>query len=151
MARITSDQYFLAMALLVAKRGTCARRQVGCVLVDSNNFVLATGYNGNPRGAPHCIEQPCEGAQYKGTGLGLDICEAIHAEQNALLQCKNTEEIEKAYVTLSPCMTCTKLLLNTTCKEIIFLEEYVDNKNPKRIWTYGETKRKWTKFTGTFI
>jgi dCMP deaminase len=102
------------------------------VLSDKHGFVLATGYNGNGRGQRHCIETPCSGAKYK-SGEGLEKCEAIHAEQNAILQCKNTEHIEKAYITVSPCVTCVKLLLNTSCKEIVYLEDYV-NKDAERIW-----------------
>ena len=130
--RPNKTTYFLAMAKLVSTRGTCARRRVGCVLVDKYGLVLATGYNGNGRGQGHCIDSPCEGAKYK-SGEGLEKCEAIHAEQNAILQCKNTEHIEKAYITLSPCVTCVKLLLNTSCKEIVYLEDYV-NKDAERIW-----------------
>ena len=130
--RPNKTTYFLAMAKLVSTRGTCARRRVGCVLVDKHGLVLATGYNGNGRGQGHCIDSPCEGAKFK-SGEGLEKCEAIHAEQNAILQCKNTEHIEKAYITLSPCVTCVKLLLNTSCKEIVYLEDYV-NKDAERIW-----------------
>ena len=130
--RPSKTTYFLAMAKLVSTRGTCGRRRVGCVLVDKHGFVAATGYNGNGRGQGHCIDKPCEGAKYK-SGEGLEKCEAIHAEQNAILQCKNTEHIEKAYITLSPCVTCVKLLLNTSCKEIVYLEDYV-NKDAERIW-----------------
>ena len=130
--RPSKTTYFLAMAKLVSTRGTCARRRVGCVLVAKHGLVLATGYNGNGRGQGHCIDKPCEGAKYK-SGEGLEKCEAIHAEQNAILQCKNTEHIEKAYITLSPCVTCVKLLLNTSCKEIVYLEDYV-NKDAERIW-----------------
>ena len=130
--RPNKTTYFLAMAKLVSTRGTCARRRVGCVLVDKHGLVLATGYNGNGRGQGHCIDSPCEGAKYK-SGEGLEKCEAIHAEQNAILQCKNTEHIEKAYITLSPCVTCVKLLLNTSYKEIVYLEDYI-NKDAERIW-----------------
>lgn len=148
LVRVDAQNYFLNMAELVSMRGTCARRQVGCILVDKNNLVLATGYNGNPRGHKHCTDSPCKGAKLKGTGLGLDVCEAIHAEQNALLQCKDVDKIKTAYITVSPCMTCVKLLLNTSCEEIVFMEEYIDNNNPKRMWQNG--KRKWTH-AGTVI
>mgnify|MGYP003132072480 FL=1 len=130
--RPSKDTYFLAMAKLVSTRGTCVRRKCGCILVDHIGRVLATGYNGNGRGQVHCTDHPCEGSKYK-SGEGLEKCEAIHAEQNAILQCTNTEEIEKAYITLSPCVTCVKLLLNTSCKEIVFLEEYI-NIDAERIW-----------------
>jgi dCMP deaminase len=75
-------------------------------------------------------------------GKGLDVCRAIHAEQNALLQCPDVYTIEKAYVTTSPCITCTKLLLNTSCKEIIFLEDY-PGEEAKRLWEMSG--RTWTK------
>lgn len=65
----------------------------------------------------------CPGAN-SPSGTNLDGCEAIHAEQNALLQCKDVHEIHTCAVTASPCITCVKLLLNTTCERIIFLEEY---------------------------
>ena len=128
------------MARLVSTRSTCVRRQVGCILVDKNNFVLATGYNGVGKGQVHCITTPCAGANFP-RGKGLDKCEAIHAEQNALLQCKDTQKISKAYITMSPCITCGKLLLNTSCQEIIFSEEWV-NLDAKRIWK--NARRLWT-------
>lgn len=121
--RIDRDTYFLEMAKLVAKRGTCARRQVGCVLVSGRHHVLATGYNGGAAGMSHCIEEPCPGAE-KPSGSFLNECEAIHAEQNALLQCRDVYEIKTCYCTTAPCITCTKLLLNTSCTRIIFLEDY---------------------------
>lgn len=131
-SRPSVDEYFTDMAKLVSSRGTCCRRKVGCVLVNSKNHVLATGYNGKPRNMLHCIEDPCEGVNYP-SGQGLDSCFAVHAEQNAMLQCKDVYEIETAYITASPCITCVKLLLNTSCKRIVFIEEYPHDE-PKRLW-----------------
>lgn len=111
------------MATLVAKRSTCARRAVGCVLTNSMGHVLATGYNGVARGRPHCIDTPCSGAEMP-SGTGLHLCEAIHAEQNALIQCRNINEIDTAYVTASPCIQCMRLLTNTSVRRIVFIEEY---------------------------
>lgn len=121
--RLSKDEYFTEMAALVSQRATCARRRVGCVLVNSRGHVLATGYNGVPSGSAHCIDSPCPGAAYP-SGEGLDHCEAVHAEQNALLQCRDVFDIETAYVTTMPCMTCTKLLLNTSCQRIVYIESY---------------------------
>lgn len=124
MTRPTPDQYFLSMAKLVATRGTCCRRQVGCVLVNSMNRVLSTGYNGRYAGAPHCNEGfPCEGADLP-SGTGLDKCEALHAESSALLFCSNVYEIETCYVTVTPCIDCTKMLLNTSCQRIVAASIY---------------------------
>lgn len=123
--RPSVNEYFINMAHLVATRGTCCRRKVGCVLTDKNKYVLATGYNGRPKGFMHCSEgEPCIAAAVP-SGCNLDGCEALHAEQNALLQCKDAQAIETAYVTLFPCLTCTKLLLNTSCKRIVYSEDYV--------------------------
>lgn len=65
---------------------------------------------------------------------GQDSCEAVHAEQNALLQCRDPWTIDTAYVTLSPCKACLKLLLGTSCRRIVFLEEHVDPM-PRELWT----------------
>lgn len=133
MTRPQIDVYFSDMARLVSTRGTCHRRKVGCILVDKNNYVIATGYNGRPRGFTHCHgEHKCPGA-LSPSGTNLDACEAIHAEQNALLQCKDTQAIKAAYVTAFPCITCIKLLLNTSCERIVYAEEYPHSR-AKEMW-----------------
>lgn len=121
--RPSIDEYFAEMTRLAARRSTCVRRSVGCVLVDANHHVLATGYNGVPRGVPHCIDQRCPGAS-QVSGTGLTLCQAVHAEANALLQCSDVQKIHTAYVTASPCITCMRMLANTGVKRIVFLEEY---------------------------
>ena len=131
--RPTVDEYFLAMAILVSKRSTCLRRRVGSVLTDSSNHVLATGYNGTASGQRHCLDFPCPGANAK-SGEKLDECYAIHAEQNALLQCRDVRTIYTCYTTTAMCVTCTKLLLNTTCKRIVFLESYPQSIISQSLW-----------------
>lgn len=74
----------------------------------------------------------CSGASAP-SGQNLDACQAIHAEQNAMLQCRDVYAIHTAYVTTSPCMTCVKLLLNTTCERIVFVEEY-SHPEARRLW-----------------
>ena len=132
MERLSKDEYFSELARLVSRRSTCKRRSVGCVLVNRLGHILATGYNGVPRGHAHCIDTPCAGANLP-SGTGLDTCEAIHAEQNALLQCKDVMEIHTAYVTAMPCMTCTKLLLNTGCQRIVYVEPY-PHEAARQLW-----------------
>lgn len=121
--RPTSDEYFLQMAELVAHRATCIRRRVGCVLVDSNNHVLATGYNGTSRGAPHCTDRPCVGATLP-SGQGLHLCQAIHAEINALVQCRDIDAIHSVYCTASPCVSCMRVIVGTGVTRIVFRELY---------------------------
>ncbi len=117
------DNWFLEIAQVVAKRGTCIRRKVGCVITNSDNHILSTGYNGVPKNMEHCINKPCKGA-YSESTKDLELCNAVHAEQNALLQCPNIKDIYNIYITISPCIHCIKLIMNTSCKRIIYLEEY---------------------------
>ena len=144
--RPTKYEYFLNMAKLVSSRGTCLRRKVGCVLINARGHVLATGYNGVASGERHCNhEEPnplnlkpdypfaCEGSQ-SPSGQNLDACKAIHAEQNALLQCRDAWDIEICFVTTSPCITCVKLLMNTSCGMIVFGEPYA-HEGAKDLWT----------------
>jgi len=128
------DEYFMAMARLAASRSTCVRRSVGCVLVDARKHVLATGYNGVAAGAEHCnavglrvsFPQACPGIDAP-SGQGLDQCRAVHAEQNAILQCADPYAISTAYVTAFPCSSCTKLLLNTSCTRVVYGTPYGDD------------------------
>jgi dCMP deaminase len=117
------DTYFSAICKAISERGSCGRRQVGCVLVDADNKILSTGYNGPACGMPNCIDHPCPG-RFLPSGEGLDLCEAIHAEQNALLQCPDTTKIHTAYCSASPCVHCVKLLMNTSCVRVVFSEKY---------------------------
>ena len=140
--RLTQDEYLMSLAVVAAQRTTCIRRAVGCVLADSKGKVLSIGYNGVARGMPHCNEgHYCQGHD---SDTGKDLCEAVHAEQNALLQCKDVEAIAVAYVTLSPCISCLKLLINTGCKRIVIATEW-DDPRPKQLW--HKLKRKWEVIT----
>jgi len=149
IVRPTLDQYLMGLAKLAAERTTCIRRGVGCVLANAHGHILAVGYNGVTAGMPHCNEerpgldhwQQAERlVEYfphacKGHDLppGQDSCEAVHAEQNALLQCRDPWEIETAYVTLSPCKSCMKLLLNTSCKRLVIAAKHTDIA-PLELW-----------------
>ena len=125
MKRESKNQYFLKIATLVSSRSTCPRRSVGCVIINPYGHIKATGYNGVPKGFPHCTDTPC-GGQDSSSGTNLNSCMATHAEQNALLQCDNTMDIDTIYLTTSPCITCAKLIANTSCKTVIYSEEYSD-------------------------
>lgn len=140
--RPTFDEYFTLISAVVATRSTCARRKVGAVLVDKHNRIIGTGYNGVARGLPHCSDDPCPGALLK-SGSGLDSCEAIHAEVNALINCNDHLAIDTCYCTASPCISCTKMLMNTSCKRIVFIEEYPTN--GKHLWDM--LSRKWEKLS----
>ena len=166
MTRISRDEWGLRLAEVVALRATCLRRSVGCVLTDKHGFVLSTGYNGRAIGLPHCnhpiiIEGPqmpsgiwvqdvetfpytCPGA-HAASGTNLDGCEAIHAECNSLLQCREVQAIRNCYVTVSPCVSCVKLLLNTSCERIVFRAAYANENGEaaRRLWG-----RDWKELKG---
>ena len=151
--RPNRDQWAMEMAVSTAKRATCLRRSVGAVLLNSYGHVVSTGYNGVASGQPHCNHHDrfhptahpyaCPGA-HSASGTNLDGCHAIHAEQNALLQCRDVYTIDSCYVTTSPCMTCAKLLLNTSCKRIIFLTSYPGFKSVEELWK--SAGRSWEKY-----
>ena len=122
---------FLRMAKVLSEQATCARRNVGCILVDEHNYIVGSGYNGPAHGLIHCIDFPCAGSCHD-SGQALDRCEAIHAEQNALMQCVDIHKIAITYVTASPCMHCMKMLLNTSCELIVF--EQVYNDGALKLW-----------------
>lgn len=145
--RPNPDEYFMAMACLCATRGTCTRRRVGCVLVDKDNKVLATGYNGKPMGFDHCTEDPldCPGAFAK-SGTNLVGCGAIHAEANALLQCNDRAAIHTVYCTTAPCWECTKLFLNTGAQRIVYLEHYAQANQAGELWRKRMPFNSWSKF-----
>lgn len=123
------DEYFLEMAKLVAKRSTCIRRSVGAVLVKDKR-ILATGYNGAPRGLKHCIDMGCMRQKLNiPSGERHELCRALHAEQNALIQA-SLYGISVAgstlYSTNQPCVICAKMLINAGIKEIVIAEGYPD-------------------------
>lgn len=121
-SRLDFDTYCLSIAELVSKRSTCVRRAVGCVLTDTKNHIVATGYNGVPKGFTHCINKPCDGATYP-SGEGLDFCMAVHAEINALLQLRSDDSLT-CYLTTTPCVQCAKAICNSNVKRIVAKEWY---------------------------
>ena len=122
--------YFLDMAEQVSTRSTCLRRKVGCVLVRDKR-VVATGYNGAPSGAPHCDATGCLRQQMGiPSGQRLDICRASHAEANAISQCARhgvSTDGATAYVTVTPCSACAKLLVQAGVKCVVYRGAYPDD------------------------
>jgi len=120
----------MRIAMLAATRSTCLRRQVGAVIVRDKR-VLATGYNGSPAGLKHCLDIGCLRDELGiPSGERHELCRAIHAEQNAIVQAATSgTSIEGAtlYCTTSPCVLCVKVLINSGIKEIYAGEGYPDD------------------------
>ena len=123
------DRYFMSLAKKVASRSTCLRRQVGAVLVLENR-VLATGYNGAPSGLPHCEELGCLRDMLRvPSGERQELCRALHAEQNALIQAAIYGVSVKGatlYCTHRPCITCAKILVNAGVARVVYEGGYPD-------------------------
>jgi len=115
------------IAHVVATRGNCLRRQVAAVIVKDQR-IISTGYNGTPRGVKNCFEGGCPRCASNppsGTGLGECICS--HAEENAITQAAY-HGIPLAgssiYCTLSPCITCAKMIINAGISKVVYEGEY---------------------------
>lgn len=122
MNRMTRDEYHAQLTKLVAKRSTCPRKRVGALLV-KNNRVISTGYNGSPSGMPHCDDVGCEIGPHGG-------CQrTVHAEANAIaFAAKEGISTDGAilYLTMEPCLSCAKLIINAGIREVYCLGRYRD-------------------------
>ncbi|MCR4804867.1 MAG: cytidine/deoxycytidylate deaminase family protein [Clostridia bacterium] len=127
--RPTWDEYFMEMAELARQRSTCLRRAVGAVIV-KNNRVIATGYNGVPKGIRHCEETGCLRQQMNvPSGKMHELCRGLHAEQNAIIQAAcmgGGVEGATLYCTTQPCVICTKMIINAGIRRVVIKESYPD-------------------------
>lgn len=124
------DEYFLKIASVVAERSTCRRHHVGAVAV-RDKHILSTGYNGAAAGLKDCLELGCLRDEMNiESGTRHEICRAIHAEQNAIIQAAlHGVSLEGAtiYVTHSPCILCAKMLVNARIERFVTFGSYADN------------------------
>jgi dCMP deaminase len=123
------DEYFMQIVGLIKTRSTCLRRQVGALIVKDKR-ILATGYNGAPMGCKHCSELGCLRDELNiPSGQRHELCRAIHAEQNAIVQAAYSGTSVKngtLYVTHQPCVLCAKMVINADIKKIVFRGDYPD-------------------------
>lgn len=123
------DEYFMKIAHIVKERSTCLRRKVGAVLV-KDMHILSTGYNGAPKGLPHCSETGCLREKLNiPSGQRHELCRGVHAEQNAIIQAAVfgvSTRGSMLYVTDFPCSICAKIIINAEVKEIVYDSSYED-------------------------
>lgn len=129
-SRLSWDEYFMQMAELTSQRSTCMRRHVGAVIVQ-NKHVIATGYNGAPRGLRHCAEiGGCLREDlHIPSGERHELCRALHAEQNAIIQAAvlgQSVDGGSIYITHQPCAICSKMIINAGISRIVVREGYPD-------------------------
>ena len=127
IARPSWDQYFMDIAKVVALRGNCMKRKVAAILVKDKR-IIATGYNGTPRGVKNCNEGGCPRCNGLGkSGANLEECLCSHAEENAITQSAyHGVNIKGAtlYTTYSPCLLCTKMIINSGICEVVYQHDY---------------------------
>ena len=124
------------IAHVVSTRGNCSRRRVAAVVVKDKR-IISTGYNGTPRGVKNCDAggcPRCAGDAPSGSSLGDCLCS--HAEENSITQAAyhgiSTKDAT-IYVTLSPCLTCAKMIINAGIREVIYDEEYSFNEQTRAL------------------
>ena len=143
------DTVFINTAKEIATLSHCVRSKVGAVLVKDGN-IISFGYNGMPKGMDNCCERKMYMAYDAGGWIDVDTIdetwpekddlgnyrletkqEVIHAECNAILKAaKNGTSVDDStlYLTLSPCIDCSKLILQSGIKRVVYLNEYRDLK-----------------------
>jgi len=130
------DEYFMAIAKVVASRSNCVKRKVAAIIVKDKR-VISTGYNGTPRGTKNCNEGGCSRCnQLDVSGANLGDCVCSHAEENAITQAAyHGTSVKDAvlYSTYSPCLLCTKMIINAGISEVIFNVAYAISEIPIRL------------------
>jgi dCMP deaminase len=124
MKKPSFDVIFMELAQNLALRSHCTRAQVGCVLTKDTR-IISIGYNGPPAGTHNCDDEFGEGGCPRDSKGSCSL--ALHAEQNAILYAsKNGVSVEGStiYVTLSPCISCARIIYSMKIKKVIFLNSY---------------------------
>lgn len=117
---ISWDEYFMGVALLAAERSKDPNTQVGACIVDDNNRILSTGYNGFPKG---CSDDVFPWNRNEDAGE-TKYPFVVHAELNAILNTRGKSLVgSKVYVGLFPCNECAKAIIQAGVKEVIYLSD----------------------------
>ncbi len=128
------DKYFIEVAKVISSRSTCMRRKYGAVIV-KDNVIISTGYNGAPRGFENCIDlQKCKREELNiPSGERYELCEAVHAEQNAIIN-GSPDRMKDAAIYIAgfeengnfadgaPCKLCNRMIINSQIKKVVFLK-----------------------------
>ncbi len=125
--RPTWDEYFMMIAKVVALRSNCLKRKVAAIVVKDKR-IISTGYNGTPRGTLNCNEGGCPRCNNLiESGSNLEQCLCSHAEENAITQAAYHGILLRdatLYTTYSPCLICSKMIINAGIKEVVYEASY---------------------------
>ena len=125
---LTWDEFFMGVAKLAAQRSKDPSTQVGACVVSSDNRILSVGYNGTPNG----YDDKCFPWDREGDELETKYLYVVHAERNAILNYRGSSrdlEGAKIYVDLFPCNECSKLIVQSGIKEVVYLSDKYANTN----------------------
>lgn len=128
-ANITWDEYFMGMAILSSQRSKDPNTKVGACIVDQDHKVVSNGYNGMPTGVDET-----KISWNRGEGLDSKYLYVCHAEFNAILNTRDGAALKGCtlYVTLFPCNECTKAIIQTGIKEVVYMDnKYADTTGVK--------------------
>ncbi|OIO50101.1 MAG: hypothetical protein AUJ11_03265 [Parcubacteria group bacterium CG1_02_44_65] len=133
-SRLSWDETFMNLALLVSQRTACRYHTCGVVFVDDRKRIISLGYNGPSEGDYHCLEAGCAKVDGNPITKKLERCRGVHAEINGIINAQDTRRLRDAtlYSTFFPCYDCVKALNNAGIKEIVYNGIY------RRIQTGGE-------------
>ena len=134
--RLSWDETFMNLAVLISKRAACKFHEMGSVFVDKNHRIISMGYNGPTEGDYHCLEAGCAKVDGDPETKQLKRCRGAHAEMNGIINAQDPTRLRGAtlYTGIYPCYDCLKSLNNAGIKEIVYLGKY------ERIKTGGESK-----------
>lgn len=124
--RLSWDDVFMGLALLIGKRSACKFYETGVVFVDKYKRIISLGYNGPTEGDYHCIEVGCAKVDGNPKTKKLERCRGAHAEVNGIINTQDTRRLRGAtlYSVFFPCYDCMKSLNNAGIVEIVYCEEY---------------------------
>jgi dCMP deaminase len=135
------DNYFMNIAKVVASRSNCMKRKVAAIIVRDKR-VISTGYNGTPRGTRNCNEGGCPRCNNMATsGTNLDECLCSHGEENAIVQASyHGVSLKDAiiYTTFAPCLMCTKMIINSGIREVVFNMDYPLNDSSFKLFAEAD-------------
>ncbi len=129
------DEYFIEIAKVVSSRSTCLRRRYGAVIV-KDNVIISTGYNGAPRGSLNCVDtRRCRRKELNvPAGERYELCEAVHAEQNAIIN-GSPERMKDSTIYIAgfeedcsaaegrPCLLCKRMIRNARIQQVVYLSK----------------------------
>lgn len=128
---ITWDEYFMGVALLAAERSKDPNTQVGACIVDEDNRIVSTGYNGFPYG---CSDDEYPWSRDGGDAENSKYGYVVHAELNAILNARGHNVAgTRLYVALFPCNECAKAIIQSGIREVVYLSDKYANQPNTRI------------------